>query len=231
MKSTSSTELPFSNKYDTTHAQAYFEKHQDGWWRKLSHWRDKQVARKAMKLAGEPPTVLDVPCGTGRFWPVLAENEDRTILACDYSQAMMDTGLSLRDPIVTERVVTFQSSAFDLNLDSNSVHSVFCIRLLHHLGQPEDRLRLLRELHRVTRSTVIISLWVDGNVKAWRRKKLESTRNVRDYQNRFVIPQKTAEQEFRQAGFSIKAHIDFLPRYAMWRTYVLEKDGAGCQRF
>lgn len=54
MKSTSSTELPFSDKYDTTHAQAYFEKHQDGWWRKLSHWRDKKVARKTMKLAGEP---------------------------------------------------------------------------------------------------------------------------------------------------------------------------------
>ncbi|KGM07541.1 SAM-dependent methyltransferase [Methylophaga thiooxydans] len=227
MKSTTSTELLFSSKYDETHAQAYFEKHHDGFWRKLSDWRDKHVARKALKIAGEPPIVLDVPCGTGRFWPVLAEHEERTILACDLSQAMIDTGLKLRDPIVTEQVVTLQSSAFDIHLESNSVHSVFCIRLLHHLGKSDDRLRLLRELHRVTRSTVIISLWVDGNFKAWKRQKLEQERTQRDYQNRFVIPREVAEQEFREAGFNIKAHIDFLPKYAMWRTYVLEKNGAG----
>ncbi|EEF79423.1 hypothetical protein [Methylophaga thiooxydans] len=45
MKSTPSTELHFSGKYAETHAQAYFEKHHDGFWRKRSDWRDKHVAR------------------------------------------------------------------------------------------------------------------------------------------------------------------------------------------
>ncbi len=53
----------------------------------------------------------------------------------------------------------------------------------------------------------------------------------RDYQNRFVIPREVAEHEFREAGFNIKSHIDFLPKYAMWRTYVLEKNDAGSERF
>ncbi|HAO26419.1 MAG TPA: SAM-dependent methyltransferase, partial [Methylophaga sp.] len=102
--------------------------------------------------------------------------------------------------------------------------NIFCIRLLHHIGQSEDRLKLLKEFHRVSKSTVIVSLWVDGNFKAWRRKKLESNRANRDYQNRFVIPKNIIEKEFTQAGFRIKAHLDFLPKYAMWRTYILEKD-------
>lgn len=46
-------ELEFSRKYDRTHARRYFEKHQDGLWRKLSHHRDEQMARKALHMAGD----------------------------------------------------------------------------------------------------------------------------------------------------------------------------------
>lgn len=38
-------ELAFSEKYDQEHAQHYLEKHQDGLARKLSHYRDQQLAR------------------------------------------------------------------------------------------------------------------------------------------------------------------------------------------
>lgn len=215
--------LSFSDKYDEVHARAYFTKHQDGFWRRLSNWRDQQIAKKALSLAGNPRYVLDMPCGTGRFWDLLAQDNDREIIACDNSQDMIDIGLRFRDPATTRRIKTIQSSAFDLDLPDEVVDNVFCIRLLHHIGKHEDRLTILRELHRVSRSTVIVSLWVDGNVKAWRRKKLEAKRSKREYQNRFVIAQADIEREFELAGFTVKARLDFLPKYAMWRTYVLQK--------
>jgi hypothetical protein len=60
---------------------------------------------------------------------------------------------------------------------------------------------------------VILSLWVDGNFKAWRRKKLEARRSVRaeqdSYQNRFVLPAATVEEEFTAAGFRIQERLDF----------------------
>lgn len=223
VKADSAPQLSFSEKYDQTHAKAYFDKHQDGLSRRLSNWRDQSVARKALKLAGNPQSVLDLPCGTGRFWSLLAENPNRKIIACDYSQDMIDIGMRFREPNITQRITAFQSSAFELDLEDEAVDNVFCIRLIHHVGESADRLKLLKELHRVTRDSVIISLWVDGNFKAWRRRKLEAKRSRRGYQNRFVIPRETIEQEFEQAGFNIKSHIDFLPKYAMWRTYVLEK--------
>ena len=65
--------LDFSEKYDDNHAQKYLRKHQDGLGRRLSNWRDQQLARKALTLVGEPGLVLDLPCGAGRFWPLLAE--------------------------------------------------------------------------------------------------------------------------------------------------------------
>ena len=70
-------------------------------------------------------------------------------------------------------------------------------------------------------------MWVDGNFKAWRRKKLEARRSTNKeqggYQNRFVLPAATVEEEFASAGFRIQERLDFLPLYAMWRVYVLRK--------
>jgi hypothetical protein len=70
---------------------------------------------------------------------------------------------------------------------------------------------------------VIVSLWVDGNFKAWKRQRAERNRDKREYQNRFVLPAATVEKEFEEAGFRIQEQLDFIPLYAMWRVYVLRK--------
>ncbi len=221
--------LAFSDKYGRDHAQAYFRKHHDGLSRRLSHWRDVQVARRALALAGEPQLVLDLPCGAGRFWPLLAEHPKREIIAADNSPDMLAVARRMQAPALVDRVRTMQTSAFDIDLPPASVDCVFCMRLLHHIGEHDHRMRMLRELHRVSRDTAIVSLWVDGNFKAWRRKRLESDRARRErrgYQNRFVLPVDAAEREFAEAGFDVVGKLDFLPYYAMWRTYVLRKSAA-----
>lgn len=126
-------ELEFSRKYDQEHAQQYLIKHQDGLARQLSHWRDIQVARRALQLADEPNLVLDLPCGAGRFWPMLCEQPNRVILAADNSADMLATACAAQPPEVVSRVNTFQTSAFDIDLGVNAVDCIFCIRLLHHI--------------------------------------------------------------------------------------------------
>ncbi|WP_150745098.1 class I SAM-dependent methyltransferase [Pseudomonas fluorescens] len=215
--------LDFSEKYDDQHAQQYLRKHHDGFARRLSHRRDEQLARQALKLVGEPGLVLDLPCGAGRFWPLLAEKANRAIIGADNSESMIKIALQAQPAAVVKRVQPLQTSAFDIALPDNAVDSIFCMRLLHHIGEAEHRLAILREFERVTRDSVILSLWVDGNFKAWKRKRLEGTRGQVSYQNRFVLPAATVEKEFEQAGFRIQQRLDFLPLYAMWRVYVLRK--------
>lgn len=220
-------ELEFSNKYDRHHAARYLQKHQNGMWRKLSHQRDEQLARKALSLAGDPGLILDLPCGAGRFWPMLAEKPNRSIIGADYSAAMLDVACNANPPEVAKRVQPLQTSAFAIDLPGNAVDSIFCMRLMHHIGRSSDRMALLREFHRVSRDSVIVSLWVDGNFKAWKRKRLERDRKrasgQESYQNRFVLPASVVESEFEQAGFRVQKHLDFLPLYALWRVYVLRK--------
>ena len=223
----SSVELDFSRKYDWEHARQYLQKHQEGLARRLSHWRDAQLALRALRLAGDPDLVLDLPCGAGRFWPVLCEQPNRVILAADNSADMLAMARAAQPHDMVARINTFQTSAFAIDLGANAVDCIFCIRLLHHIELPEHRLSILREFHRVSRDTVILSLWVDGNYKAWGRRRLEARRAAKgrasQHQNRFVVARQVIEKEFRQAGFRIIDHLDFLPGYAMWRTYVLRK--------
>ncbi|MBF8744802.1 class I SAM-dependent methyltransferase [Pseudomonas putida] len=219
--------LEFSDKYDQQHAREYFIKHQAGLARRLSHKRDEQLARRALALAGEPGLVLDLPCGAGRFWPLLAEKPNRVIIGADNSEAMIQTACASQPPEVVARVRPLQTSAFAIDLPDNAVDNIFCMRLFHHIGEAAHRKTILSEFHRVSRDSVILSLWVDGNFKAWRRRKLEQRRSAKaqqdSYQNRFVLPADTVEQEFVDAGFRIQERLDFLPFYAMWRVYVLRK--------
>ena len=219
-------ELEFSRKYTREHAQAYLRKHQEGLARRLSHWREVQIARRALSQADDPDLVLDLPCGAGRFWPLLAEHPTRVILAADNSPDMLAIARAGQPPEVVARVQTFQTSAFAIDLPDKAVDSIFCMRLLHHVADARHRLAMLREMHRVTRDTLIISLWVDGNYKSWLRSKLENRRAAqgRSGNNRFVVSRAVIAAEFQQAGFNIIGRHDFLAHYAMWRTYVLRKE-------
>jgi ubiquinone/menaquinone biosynthesis C-methylase UbiE len=221
--------LEFSEKYDDKHAEHYYNQYYSSLSSRISHWREVQIARKALRLAGNPSSVLDLPCGAGRFWPMLAEQPNRTIIGSDNSASMIEMAVKAQPPAVVKRVVqTLQTSAFDINLPDKVVDCIFSMRLMHHIAQPEHRAKMLSEFHRVTRDTVVISLWVDGNYKAWKRAKAEARRAEKRkladvVLNRLVIPRAQIEAEFKQAGFEIVSHVDFLPFYAMWRIYVLRK--------
>lgn len=217
--------LEFSDKYDCGHAQHYFRKHRRGLFHRLTTWREQAMARRALALAGDPEVLLDLPCGAGRFWPLLAENPRRRILAADYSQDMIQVACRMHPAELVRRVECFRCSAFETGLDDDSVDSVFCMRLLHHIIDPSHRLALLREFHRITRDTVCISLWVDGNYQAFRRIRRDLRQSRGSRQNRGVVARRTVEGEFRQAGFEIQGCVDFLKLYSMWRLYVLRKGG------
>jgi SAM-dependent methyltransferase len=194
---------------------------------RLAQWRDEQLARRALKIAGDPGLVLDLPSGAGRFWAVLTEHNNRVVLAGDDSSEMLAIGEAAFPAEKLKRIKTFQTSPLSSELSANAVDCIFCMRLFHHIADQDHRAAILREFHRVTRDTVIIALWVDGNIKSWRRKRLERVRATDEpgvlRRNRFVVSRTQIESEFAAAGFQILGHHDVLPGYAMWRVYVLQK--------
>jgi SAM-dependent methyltransferase len=215
------SELEFSKKYDDEHAQRYFEKHGTGLKRRLNTWRERGMARRALEMAGRPASVLDLPCGTGRFWEMLAEDPARKIYAADLNEAMFKTGLERRPPEITRRVEAFKASAFSIPKPDNFVECVFSIRLMHHIPKSEDRLAILREFKRVSSSTIVLSLWIDGNYRARLRKRRPRVPGPSG--DRYVVERSVIEGEFAQCGLKVLGRVDFLKFYSMWAAYVLKK--------
>jgi 2-polyprenyl-3-methyl-5-hydroxy-6-metoxy-1,4-benzoquinol methylase len=211
----SAIELEFARRYDQEHARVCLQSRPRGLAGRLTFWRDEQLVRNALQVAGEPGLILDVACGVGRFWSILAEHANRVILATDPSQDMLDHARTHHPQPLLERVKTFQSSAFTIGLSANAVDCIFCMQLFQHIASPEHRLAMLGEFHRVSRDTVIVAVRVNAYFTL--RQAAEDA-SVQPQASKAEL-----EAEFRQAGFRLLSHQDFLPGCARMRVYVLRK--------
>ena len=157
---------------------------------------------------------------------MLAEEKDRRIYVADNSQSMIDAGLELRPRDVVARIEkSFCCSAFATGLPDNFVDCVFSIRLLHHIEKSDDRIAMLKEFARISSGTVIVSLWVDGNFRAW-RSEINDARKARVRgadrpRDRIVYRRAEIERDFAAAGLELIGHTDFIRYWDKWRAYVL----------
>ncbi|ROL68202.1 SAM-dependent methyltransferase [Pseudomonas protegens] len=211
-----SIELEFARRYDQEHARVCGEPRPAGLAARLALWRMARLVRHALKVAGEPGLILDVACGAGRYWPVLAEHGNRVILAADPSQDMLNHAQTHHSASLLQRVKTFHSSAFDIGLSANAVDSIICMQLFAHVTRSEDRLALLREFHRVSRDSVIVATRVEPLFNILAATPSESAASL-------AIGRVQLEGEFKQAGFEVVSQQDLLPGCGAARVYVLRK--------
>ena len=208
-----------SDPYREGRARHYKQHHQKNLRTRLTSWREQEVVRLALEAAGRPEIVLDLPCGTGRYWPVFESNGCRKLIAADISEAMLDVAAEDKPNIADFSYR--QLDLFDIDLPDNSVEFISCQRFLHHVSIPEERAQVLSELRRVASGHVAISLWVDGNLQG-RRYVNREIRPEPGYGRRICRRRNEVEREFLEAGFTIIDHYDVWPGIAMWRLYLLK---------
>ena len=124
---------------------------------------EKKCVQSLMRLVPPGSTVLDVPCGTGRFHELLRANAYR-LLAADISPEMLEIARAAQ--LAEEYLLT---DAENLGLPDKSVDCVFCIRLFHHIGAPDTRRKLFREFARVSRKWVLISFYHSNCLKRFKK--------------------------------------------------------------
>lgn len=210
-----------SDHYSPDRAANYKAHHQRRLRNRLTNWREQQCLRRALTDAGRPSRLLDLPCGTGRFWTAAVSAGCETLIAADGSPAMLDEARgSAVNPRVPERLL--ETSAFAIDLPDNCVDAAVCLRFLHHLASAEDRRTVLKELIRVSRRHVIVSLWVDGNYAGNRRLRKPQRPAESGYGRRICRRRVEVAAEFESLGLNIIRHYDVWPAIYMWRFYLLE---------
>jgi ubiquinone/menaquinone biosynthesis C-methylase UbiE len=207
--------LAFEDRYSYDYAKHYYHRHKRGGLTGFSNKLEQRMAAKALSMADNPNIVMDLPCGAGRFWGTLLNNGVQKIIAVDQSEGMIRVCQEMTPVNHLKKIELLQGDAKKIPMPDKSVDTLFCMRLLHHIDVKSYRLEIYKEFQRVARKNVCISYWVDGNLK--------SAINLRrPHKNQNYMNQATLEAEFIEAGFEIIGHVDMLPLYSPWRTYVLQ---------
>ncbi|MFC1777671.1 class I SAM-dependent methyltransferase [Pseudomonadota bacterium] len=153
--------------------------------------------QSALKVAQPVKTILDIPCGTGRFTPMLAQ-QGYHIIGADISVPMMIEALKLGSK---ENLYGYvQADAETLPFPENSLDCILSIRFMHHID-PATRILILRDMARVSSRWVIVDYRHRYSFRYRMRAiklKLGLTRRVLPRVSRDEL-----NQEFSAAGINI----------------------------
>jgi ubiquinone/menaquinone biosynthesis C-methylase UbiE len=173
---------------------------------RVFQWADRQSMLEVIAELTPGMTVLDAPCGTGRMSRLFLE-KGLKVIGGDISAQMMTVARKrLGD---TKGEIKFcRMDLTRLPLQDASVAGAFSIRFLPHI-QPSERVLMLRELRRVARKWVVISISVSS---PWHRLR----RKVRDWLGlpksvRHPATLSEIEAELQQAGLTIVRKIWTFP--------------------
>jgi ubiquinone/menaquinone biosynthesis C-methylase UbiE len=111
-----------------------------------------EAIQAALQVTQSVEKMLDIPCGTGRFTPHLAE-QGYHMIGGDISVPMMREATKLAGGQNLYGYV--QADAENLPFLDDSLDCIMSIRFMHHVD-PETRIRILQDMARVSRSWVII---------------------------------------------------------------------------
>lgn len=212
------------DNYSRDRATHYEAHHRKNLRTNLTTRRELALLESALRASGSPAQALDLPCGTGRFWPAFAAAGVSEILASDNSEGMLDVAERSRSA-VSVPVKLFRTSLFEIDLPDSAVPAIACMRFFHHLSRAEDRRTALAELSRVSSQDVIVSLWTDGCVQSWfRRRRREKPEVKAGYGKRTCIERTTFEAEVSAAGFKVVSRHRVWPGLSMWTFYHLRKN-------
>jgi len=115
---------------------------------------ERRIVEAILRECDVRGSVLDVPCGAGRFLSLLAARA-RPVVGADASGPMLELARAAAEPPrpcvrCDARRLPFADGAFEL---------VFTMRLLHRVRHRDERAAVLKELARASRRWVLFSFY------------------------------------------------------------------------
>jgi ubiquinone/menaquinone biosynthesis C-methylase UbiE len=177
---------------------------------------DENFAKLALRYAGgEDADVLYAPCGsTGQFYELLASRSKHLHLV-DSDPAKLDALLKAHPE--AKRWEPKVGEVAELPLPDQSVDLAFCMHHFYGLHETESRLAALKELARVSRRYVAISVH-DRATLSYIRKRIRSEKSFPD-----SLRMATILKEAARADLGLVLKHPTLSLFAYQRSLLFEK--------
>ena len=125
---------------------------------RLVNWREQHIVEALLTTCQiKGGTLLDVPCGYGRFTALLAR---LSIIATGVDVSSDMVRLAREEQVPSGRGRWIHADIFALPFADATFDGILSIRLLHHRFSHDERVRMLRELARVSRYFVLLSFYL-----------------------------------------------------------------------
>ncbi len=128
--------------------------------------QERKFAAHVLELAGPQSCIVDVPCGSGRFFDIFSVA--REYVMADISPNMLRVVRERFGPPAHVRLL--EADVTKIPLPDSSADLCFCMRLFHHFLSDEIRLAALRELARISSGYVALSFYNKESLRyRWRK--------------------------------------------------------------
>lgn len=181
-------------------------------------WTDRlEKARfiECMNSIKSKSTVLDIPCGTGRFSELVLK-EGCDVICADISKEMLNIAkrkLSDLNPLAFEicdiEKMPFNDDFFDC---------VICIRLLHHIP-PNMHINILTEIRRVTNGFAIITFSNNFSLQNLRRNIISTFTKF----PRYSVSLHHMQNVLNSSGFKIIKQLPLIKYISEEWFFLVEK--------
>jgi len=183
--------------------------------------REVRLVRRILKKIGTSRAkLLDIPAGYGRFTKIFLENDldvtnaDLNLYAALF-QREQDRGIN--------KVLV--ANIFSLPFKPDNFDIVFSFRLFQHLKTEPKRQLILKELHRVARRWVIVSVYIYSPLHALQRQIAKRPRRI------FMIDESDWRAAIERAGFSLEKSFWVWRFLHAHKIYLLRKISATSDRY
>ncbi len=193
------------------HVERYAQKRYRHWDQRTIDRREQALVESLLSTHQIKGTILDVPVGYGRFQQVLRNHG--TVYAADWGYypalyAYSRLGLS---------GLSVNCDAGHLPFTDRSVDAIFCFRLMQHMHQREERVAIYKEFARVSRSWVILSVYIQSWFHSVHRKVFTQPSKITS------LTQAQFDNEVQEAGLIPVEQRSVLPglhahRIALFRV-------------
>ncbi len=129
---------------------------------------EKTFAKNMYEMVGREAIIVDVPCGSGRFFEIFSKA--RKLIMVDYSENMLNAAKEKFE--IGENAQMLRGEISNLPLEDDVAELCFCMRLFHHMKTDEIRLNALKELARISNKYVALSFYNKNCLRYYWRKML-----------------------------------------------------------
>jgi len=162
--------------------------------------KERKILEKILESIEEKNiSVLDIPCGYGRFSELLLK-KSLNLTSADVSFPMVLTTRKY-SPSTNSPHHFLVGDIKHLPLKDNSFGCIVTIRLFQHILHSSARFQILKELHRVAKKFVILSFYRYNflhSVERWMRCRIKNVNKKIS-----MLPLGDLEKELSSVGFKV----------------------------